>query len=302
MSNTIESAYPMQKEFENKIVVITGGGQGIGRNMALTFAKLGSKVIVCSRTRQDLDAVEKEIKDFSGFCESHVVDVAIFSQVEKFFENVIKSHGVVDILITCAAILGPIGSFDENDIEGWKKTIDINLFGTVNSVRCVIPSMKLRKEGKIITLCGGGMGGPHIMPNFSAYITSKAAIAGFTEALSKELSEYNVQINAISPGAVNTRLLDITLEAGERAGKEYLEKCRRQKLDGGTPPEKSANLAVFLASRASNHITGKVLSAIWDDIAAFHNIKDKLVRSSIYNLRRIDESMFFEKKSNADRP
>jgi NAD(P)-dependent dehydrogenase (short-subunit alcohol dehydrogenase family) len=291
----------MKAEVSNKIVVITGGGQGIGKNMALTFAKLGSKVIICSRTRQDLEDVEKEIKDFGGFCESYVVDVAIYSQVEKFFQNVIKKHGVIDVLITCAGIYGPIGSLDENDIEDWKKAIGINLLGTVNSVKSIMPFMKHRKEGKIITLCGGGIGGPNIVPNFSAYTTSKAAIAGFTEALSKELLDYNVQINAISPGAVNTRLLDIALKAGEKAGKEFLEKCRRQKLEGGTPPEKSAGLVVFLASKESNHITGKVLSAVWDDIAAFHNIKDELARSSIFNLRRIDGFMFFEKKSNADK-
>jgi len=287
----------MKADLSNKVVVITGGGQGIGRTMALSFAKLGSRVIVCSRTRLDLEKVERDIKSLGGTCEYHIVDVAVLSQVEKFFANVIKKHGAIDVLITCAGIYGPIGSLEDNDAGDWKKAIDINLLGTVNCVRCVIPFMKRRKEGKIITLCGAGIGGPNIVPNFSAYTTSKAAIAGFTEAMSKELAEYNVQVNAISPGAVNTRLLDIALDAGKRAGKEFLEKCRRQKLEGGTSPEKSTELAAFLASKESNYISGKVLSAVWDDITAFHDIKDKLANSSLFNLRRIDESMFFEKKA-----
>lgn len=298
----MELAFPMKEKLADKIVVITGGGQGIGRNMALAIARLRSKVIICSRTMQDLADVENEIKLFGGYCESHVVDVAILSRVEKFFENIIKKHGMVDVLITCAGVYGPIGSLEENDVEEWKKTIDINLLGTVNCVRCVIPFMKHRKEGKIITVCGGGIGGPNIMPNFSAYTTSKAAIAGFTEALSKELAEHNIQINAISPGAVNTRLLDIALAAGERAGKVFLEKCQRQKREGGTPPKRSAELAIFLASKASDCMTGKVLSAVRDDIKAFHGIKEKLAHKSLFNLRRIDDFIFLEKDFDEDRP
>ena len=156
--------------------------------------------------------------------------------------------------------------------------------------------MKKQKQGKIINVSGGGIGGPNINPNFSAYTTSKAAVAGFTEVIAKELKSFNIQVNVISPGAVNTRLLDQVLEAGEIAGKDFLEKSKKQKIDGGTTPEKAAKLAIFLATTESDHITGKLLSAVWDNYENFDKMKNKIAESSFYNLRRIDDFMFYESK------
>jgi NAD(P)-dependent dehydrogenase (short-subunit alcohol dehydrogenase family) len=278
----------------NKVVIITGGSQGIGRSMALKFAGLGAKVMICSRTKEDLGVVVGEITSSGGVCESFVADVSDAAQVKDAFERIVRGHGRIDVLVTCAGVYGPIGPLETNDAKAWEKAISVNLIGTMNAVHSVIPVMKKQGHGKIITMCGGGIGG-EVKPNFSAYVTSKAAVAGFTEAVAKELKGCNVQINAISPGAVNTRLLDEVLAAGEKAGKDFLEKSRKQKMDGGTPPEKATELAVFLASEESDFVTGKVLSAIWDDYRNFHRVKDKL-EGSLYNLRRIDDSMFFGKR------
>jgi NAD(P)-dependent dehydrogenase (short-subunit alcohol dehydrogenase family) len=118
------------------------------------------------------------------------------------------------------------------------------------------------RRGKIINLSGGS---PSPLPNFSAYAASKAAIVRLTETLAQEVEEYNIQVNAIAPGAVNTALTDALLAAGPAAGEEMLAQARRQKEDGGVPPERAAALAVFLASEASDGLSGRLISAVWDD-------------------------------------
>jgi len=295
MKNNEKNNKNNQNEMQNKVVVVTGGSQGIGMCMAIEFAKLKSKVIISSRTEKDLDEVAAKIKADGGFCEPIAMDVSDFSQVKKNFDLIIKKYSKIDVLVNCAGIYGPLGPLEINDAEKWAKTIQINLIGTVNCIKCIIPNMKKQNYGKIITMCGGGIGSI-IKPNMSAYTTSKAAIAGLTEALANELKDFNIQVNAISPGAVNTRLLDQVLQAGEAVGKDFLERAKKQKLEGGTPPEKAAELAIFLASTKSDFVTGKVLSAVWDKYNEFDKIKDKIVKESLYNLRRIDDNMFIEVK------
>ena len=130
-------------------------------------------------------------------------------------------------------------------------------------------------------------------------MASKGAVVAFTEAMAKELKDFNIQVNAIAPGAVNTRLLEQALSAGALAGEEFSETCRRQKKDGGTPPEKAAELAIFLAGKESGNISGKVLSAVWDDYKNFPKIRAELGAGSLYTLRRIDNSLFSESKKKS---
>lgn len=279
-------------DVKNKIVLITGGSLGIGKCVAKKFAMNNARVIICSRNQQDLDDAAAEISAV-GSCEGMAVDVSRPDKVRQLINYVRKKHGRLDVLINCAGIYGPIGPLETTDAVLWEQTIKINLIGTVNCIRHAIPVMKRQGSGKIINMAGGGVGGTNIQPNFSAYIASKAAISGFTEAMARELKDFNIQVNAISPGSINTRLLDQVLKAGESSGKEFLEKSRKQKADGGTSPEKAAELALFLAGDDSNFVTGKTLSAVWDDYGHFHEIRQRL-DSSLYNLRRIDDLMFKE--------
>ena len=277
---------------KEKIIVITGGSQGIGRCMAIEFAKLGATVIICARTKKDVDQTSAEISALGGYCEGFELDVSNSKKVKEFFNVIIKKYQTIDVLINCAGIYGPIGSLEINDPNLWERTIKINLLGTVYCIRNVIPIMKERKMGKIITLSGQGVGGRYMDPYFSAYIASKSAIVGLTEALAKELKEYNIQINAIAPGPVNTRFLDQVLGAKKWVGKKVFEKARKQHVEGGTSPNAAAQLAIFLARDESNYITGKLLSAVWDDYKSFDTKRDKLEKTSLYNLRRIDNSQF----------
>ena len=143
-------------------------------------------------------------------------------------------------------------------------------------------------------MAGGGVGGKTIKPNFSSYISAKFAICGFAEAVANELEGTGVRINAISPGAVNTRLLDQVLSVGEAAGRKFYQESIKQKETGGTPRELAAEFAVYLASKEASHISGKVLSVVWDKPETLTGLKGGASKS-LFTLRRIDEALFAEK-------
>lgn len=282
----------MGKEFEGSVALVTGGSQGIGRAIAEAFAKKGASVVICARQRQEVELAAREIASSGGRCQGIALDVSNASAVQSAVASLLKSYGRIDILVACAGIYGPIGALEGNDPQAWGQAIMINLCGTAFSVQAVLPSMKRRGSGCIITLAGAGAGGPSIKPNISAYTSSKFGVCGFTEAVAKELEGTGVRINAISPGAVNTRLLDEVLSSGARAGREFLAASKRQKETGGTPPEKAAGLALYLASGQAGRISGKVLSAVWDTPEKMERSADK---PSAFCLRRIDGELFFEK-------
>ncbi|OGQ05490.1 MAG: hypothetical protein A2W61_05645 [Deltaproteobacteria bacterium RIFCSPLOWO2_01_44_7] len=279
---------------QGKVVLITGGSLGIGQCIAKTFAKEGARVFICSRTSADVNYITKAIQEENEFCEGLSMDVTDSGQVKAWVEDIYQRLKRVDLLINCAGIYGPIGPMETLDPKEWKNTVEINLFGTVNCIRAVVPIMKKQRAGKIINFSGGGVGGV-LNPNFSAYIASKAGVGAITEVLARELKDFNIQVNAIAPGAVNTRFLDRVLEAGSNPGKEFYERSLRQKEEGGTPPELAAKLALFLASEDSNFITGKIISAKWDPFHQAKEFREELEKGGLWNLRRIDRMKFYEK-------
>ena len=179
----------------------------------------------------------------------------------------------------------------DNDVEEWIKTVNINLIGTFLCSKMVLPVMIERRRGKIINLSGGGATGPR--PRFSAYAASKAAVVRFTETLAEEVKEFNIQVNAIAPGALSTRMHDQVLTVGEAAGEKELALSRRVKEGRGTPFELPAGLAVFLASDDSDGLTGRLISAVWDDWRSMSKEKiEEIMGRELYTLRRIDDFFF----------
>jgi 3-oxoacyl-[acyl-carrier protein] reductase len=164
--------------------------------------------------------------------------------------------------------------------------VRVNLFGTVLMCRAVIPLLRRRGFGKIVNLSGGGATAP--LPFLSAYAASKAAVVRLTETLAHELKDARIDVNALAPGALNTRLLDEVLAAGpEKIGAEFHRRALRQRDEGGAPLDKGAELCVFLASAESDGISGRLLSALWDDWRALPARREELERSDVYTLRRI---------------
>ena len=187
--------------------------------------------------------------------------------------------------MNAAGIYGPKGILEENDPALWKKTIEVNLLGTVYMCALVLPLMKRKKFGRIINFSGGG-DGP--FPYFTAYSSSKGAVVRFTESLAAEVKDFGIMVNAVTPGAVNTKLTEEVLKAGpQKVGKEFYKRSLEQKKSGGVPPGKAAELILFLASKQARFISGKVLSAVRDDWKDSPKHRKEIEQSDIYNFRRI---------------
>jgi 3-oxoacyl-[acyl-carrier protein] reductase len=270
-----------------KTAIITGAGRGIGRAIALAFARETADVLVASRTLSEVAETAQQVRDLGRHALALKVDVSNRGEVAGMVAQALEKFGKVDILVNNAGICGPIGPLVENDPERWLQTIRINLFGVLFCSRAVLPFMIRQRRGKIINLSGGGASSPR--PNFSAYAASKAAIVRLTETLAEEVKGFNIQINAIAPGAVNTRLTDEILAAGSAAGEETLARTRRQKETGGAPPERAAALAVFLASEESEGLSGRLISAVWDDWESMNGRIDQIMASDLYTLRRVTD-------------
>lgn len=258
---------------------------GIGKAIALAFARQGSHLVLASRAKSYLEGAKQDLEGFGPRVEIFQADVSHEKEVQSLVNFTLKQFGDINILVNCAGVQKPIGFVTDIDSEQWLEAIKINLFGTFLCLKAVLPTMIKNKRGKIINFSGGGAVSPR--PRFSAYSASKAAVVRLTETLAEEVKEYNIDINAIAPGAVNTRLLDEVLEAGEAAGKEALAKSIRQKQEGGVPPEKIAELAVFLASSKTDGLTGRLVSLLWDNWREIPQHLPEIMSSDVYTMRRI---------------
>ncbi len=270
---------------KDKVAIITGGSGGIGKGIASGFAREGSHLVLSARNPLDLEVAKREVQGYGSRVEIFPADVSKEKGVKELVDFTLERFGTIDILVNCAGIYGPIGFVIDIDTDGWTEAININLCGTFICIKAVLPTMIKNRKGKIINLSGGGAASP--LPRFSAYGISKAAVVRLTETLAKEVEGYNIDINAIAPGAVNTRLLDQVLKAGEAAGEEFLAKSIKQKQEGGVPPEKVAELAIFLASSESDGLSGRLISLLWDNWREVPKHLNEIMSSDVYTLRRI---------------
>lgn len=270
----------------NKSAVITGGSRGIGKTIAAAYLREGARVLIVAIPEDELRDATKELSSISAEIHSFRADVSSLSDVRVAGGEAKKLFSKVDILVNAAGIYGPIGPSAEVRLGDWIKTYDVNVFGTFRMIQEFLPDMIKEKKGKIINFSGGG-DGP--FPRFSAYSSSKAAVVRLTETLASECLDYSVDINAITPGPVNTKFLEEALAAGEeRVGKERYAAFLKQNKEGGVPPEKAAELCVFLASAASDGLSGKLLSAVWDNWRSWDRSKiNEIMKSNIYTLRRV---------------
>ena len=279
----------MSLPLHGKVAIITGANQGFGLEIARNYANCGASIVLCARNSDLLIKAQRELTD--GLLTGQVIeavptDVSDSRSVDQLVSATLRRFGRIDILVNNAGIYGPMGPIEEVDWTHWIRAVETNLFGSILMSRAVLPTMKGQKKGKIIQLSGGGATNP--MPNISAYAVSKAAIVRFAETLAEEVRDFNIDVNAIAPGALNTRMLDEVLVAGpEKVGQAFFERSVKQKGSGGAGFDHGAKLAVFLASDASNGITGKLISAVWDDWEHWPEHLDELSSSDAYTLRRI---------------
>lgn len=272
-------------QLENTTALITGASRGIGKALAVSLSRAGVFVGIISRNEEALHQVSCQIIARGGQALSLVANVTQLEAIQEAVSKAQEIMGCVDILVNAAGIQAPIGPFLDNDLLAWEHAISVNLLGAVRLTHAVLPLMQARRQGKIINFSGGGATAPR--PNFSAYATSKAALVRFTETLAVELESYNIQVNAVAPGAVNTQMLDEIIEAGEKAGVEYHHAIERAR-SGGTPVQMVCELVKFLASPASGGLTGKLISAPHDPWRDWAGKGDDLNSTPLYTMRRLD--------------
>lgn len=269
--------------------IVTGASQGLGLEIARHFVREGASVGLCARDAARLESAVAELRSgardgqkiFASVC-----DVSDPAAVDAFVPAAVKALGSIQVLVNNAGIYGPKGPTESVDFEEWKRAMEINLYGVLLPCRAFIPHFKKQGRGKIINLSGGGATAP--MPNISAYAASKAAVVRLTETLAEELRSHKIDVNAVAPGALNTRLLDEVLQAGPQSvGEAFYQRALKQKEAGGAPLDLGASLCVWLASSASDGITGKLLSAQWDPWKDLATKRETLGKTDIYTLRRI---------------
>ncbi len=273
---------------DHKAAVITGGSMGLGKTILQRFIEEGADVVICARNPQALMETKDETRGWLIRENQRIIavkaDISIEAEANMVVKTCVDTLGKIDILVNNAGVHGAKGEFDLVDLDEWKQAIEVNLYGTVHMIRAAAPYMKAQNYGKIISISGGGATGAR--PYFSAYAASKTAIVRLTETIAKEWEDYNISINAIAPGAMNTRLLEDILSAGEEIGSEY-ESALKRKENGGEPTDTGAKLCVFLASEKSDGLSGRLISAVWDNWETLDSHVTEVSGSDIYTLRRI---------------
>ena len=269
--------------------LITGANQGLGLAIARAFVEAGANVVLCARDAVLLEKARAEVAALArdGLqVIAQPADVSNRGDVERLAAIAFGTFPNLQILVNNAGIYGPMGPSEEVDWDAWVRAMEINVFGSILMCRALVPHFKQQRYGKIIQLSGGGATNP--LPRLSAYAASKAAIVRFAESLALEVKDHGIDVNSVAPGALNTRMMAELIAAGPGAvGDAFFDRMKRIADEGGTPLETGAKLTVFLASAASDGITGKLLSAVWDPWATLPEHRDELQRSDVYTLRRI---------------
>ncbi|MDD4352422.1 MAG: 3-oxoacyl-ACP reductase FabG [Candidatus Gracilibacteria bacterium] len=237
---------------KDKVALITGASKGIGKATALLFAREGAIVIVnYFSSEKEAFAVVEKIKENKGTAIAIKCDVSKVAEVNKMVQQILNQFKRIDILVNNAGVLIP-KSFDETDIETWNKTIESNLLGTYNCLKAVSKEMKKQKSGKIVNVSSIAaiVGSLTSVP----YAASKAGINAITKTLAPELGKFNITINSVAPGPVDTDLM-----------KGNYSQAMIDKLAGETPlgrialPEDIARAILFFSSEDSDFVNGQTL-------------------------------------------
>lgn len=281
-------------------VVITGASRGFGAALTRHFAGLGHDVAVCARNASSLESLASELRDDLGVAVvTAPLDVTDAVAVGAFAALVAGELGPSCAVVNNAGILGPVGPVDQIDITAWRRALEVNVVGTVTVTAAFVPQLAAGGGGSIVNLSGAGIGGPDPLGGISAYASSKGAVVTLTEALAMELRGRRVRVNALAPGVLKTGFMDSVLEAEPGVVDERLHAIAAavRPSGGSARVELDPNLAElisFLISNESDWITGKLVSARWDSVASLSTSRERLVRSSLLNVRRIDDNMFVE--------
>ncbi len=243
-------------DMEGKVAVVTGGRQGMGRTHCIALADAGAKVVVSDISKEDCQKVVEEIKDKGGEAVAVECDISDKSAVEKMIEKAKETFGRVDVLVNNAGIV-EFRDFLEMKEEEWDKVININLRGYFLCTQAAARVMKEQGGGVIVNIGSVAMGQMGIgFPNTAPYVASKGGVAGMTAALAIDLSPYNIRINTIAPGMIETPMID-PVKQDEEGIKAMIGRLPLKRLG---KPEEISSAVLFLASDASSYMTGAVVN------------------------------------------
>lgn len=271
-----------------RTALLTGATGSLGGAIAEAYCRAGARVLLSSRD-------ERRLQELAGLVSARYrADVEILpcdlsqpDAVRDLVDDACRRFGGLDILVNAAAMLGPIGPMWEVDWTEWTRTIDVNLCAAARLCQLCIPRMPLGPgRGKIVNVSGGGATSSR--PRFSAYAAAKTALVRFSETLAAEVADRRIDVNSIAPGILNSRLTRAALDAGpDRVGRREYEAAEKAATGQPDGRERAAELCTFLASAASDGITGKLLSAQWDPWPSFTEHRADLEGTDVYTLRRI---------------
>ena len=268
-------------QLQDRVALITGAGRGIGRAIALAYAREGAQLALAARTSSELEETARQAEALGATTLVTPADVTEPAAVDSMIQATLRRFSRLDILVNNAGITGPVGPLQDNDMEHWIRTIQVNVIGVYLGCRAVVPVMLAQGRGKIINLYGGR--GRHL----SAYGASKVAVADMTQTLAEELAGTNIQINALSPGSIHTAMWEEARDAAAAAGdSELFEFGQRVTSGGGASMDRAAELGVFLASDASGSLSGRVIQAS-ENFESIPARMGEIMASDLYTLRRI---------------
>jgi len=276
-------------QLHDRVALITGAGRGIGRAIALAYAQEGASLALAARTRRELEQTAQEAQVLGATTGIVPVDISDPAQVEDLVRQTVERFGTIDILVNNAGMTGPVSPLQETDVAAWIRTIQVNLIGTYLCCRAVLPVMQQQNRGKIINLSGAGA--TSAWRNLSAYGASKVAVVRLTETLGLELEGSNIQVNALGPGSIHTQMWEDLRDKAQAAGDAPLYALgQRVTSGGGASLERATALAVFLASEASGALSGRLISAVTDDVPNLPTQIQRIMASDALTLRRVDLS------------
>ncbi len=241
---------------KDRVVLVTGAGQGIGRELARQFAAAGAIAVVADLRIDNAERVKAEIEEQGGRALAVLVDVADPASVEAMVAGIIKHYGRLDVLVNNAAIFATLKKrkFFEVPLEEWDQVMRVNINGPFLCARAVTPVMRDAGWGRIINIASDAV--PRGVVNYLHYVTSKSAMIGFTNAMARELGEYGINVNCIRPGAVATEVDRAVNPTADLRKAQQAQQCIKR----GMEPPDLVGLVMFLSSPASSFITGQTIA------------------------------------------
>jgi NAD(P)-dependent dehydrogenase (short-subunit alcohol dehydrogenase family) len=272
------------EELAGQVAIVTGGGRGIGRAIALALVQAGAAVTVTARSADQVAETVTLIEQAGGRAFAMPAEVTDRDAVERMVAETERGLGPVDVLVNNAGVAGPVGPLWETDPDDWRQCVDINLHGPYLCCRAVLPGMIARGRGRIINVATAGV--QHPGGYLLAYNCAKVGLVRLTEGLATSLKAHGVQVFVISPGAVHTAMSD---ELRDDEEKNRWMNVRAYPAKAWAPPERPALLCVLLASGKADQLSGRFVgefAGVQDDIETLIRLADEVEHQDLYTLRR----------------